>query len=217
MKDPAPSFATIPIGDFVAALGAKRPVPGGGAAAGSALAHGAALGEMVVAFTLGRKSFADRTPMLEEAAATLERTRRRAFALADEDAAAFDALSKTWTTSTPMPVGERIEAIHRAIAPPAEIIVAAEETATLLATLVGRSNQRLVSDLAIAAGFVALAAEAAEWNVEVNLEAIRTLASDGDAEDPEAGRSRDLVRRTRSVCDRIVEGCRQDPSRPIVD
>ncbi len=217
MKDPASSFSGASLGDFTAALGEKTPVPGGGAAAGSALAHGAALGEMVLSFSAGKKAFADQTALFEESIVTLKIVRVRALELADEDARGFAALSATWTATPPCPIADQLKAIRVAITPPILIIQSAHEAAETLERLVGRSNPRLVSDLAIAAGFVALAAEAAEWNVKVNLDSIHTLVADGDPADADARRSGDIVTRTRSICDRIVDACRTNPTRTIVD
>ena len=217
MTERTSSFAGVSLGDFTAALGEKTPVPGGGAAAGSALAHGAALGEMVLSFSLGKKAFADQAALLDESASMLRIIRTRALELADEDARGFAELSATWTMSPEPSVADQLEAIRVAIAPPIRIIEDAREAAEILERLVGRSNPRLVSDLAIAAGFVALAAEAAEWNVKVNLESIHALVPEDDPADDDARRSGAVVTRTRSICDRIVEACRTAPTRTIVD
>ena len=114
-------------------------------------------------------------------------------------------------------MADQLKVTRVAIAPPIRIIQDAREAAETLERLVGRSNPRLVSDLAIAAGFVALAAEAAEWNVKVNLDSINALSPEDDPADEDARRSRDSVGRTREICDRIVDACRTDPTRTIVD
>ena len=46
-------IAKMTVDEFVTALAAKQPVPGGGAAAACILAQASALGSMVIAYTLG--------------------------------------------------------------------------------------------------------------------------------------------------------------------
>ena len=53
------SFSTLTLGDFLAATASKAPTPGGGAVAGVTVALGAALGQMVIEYTLGKKRFAE--------------------------------------------------------------------------------------------------------------------------------------------------------------
>ena len=81
-----PGFAHSTLGDFTRDLASRRSVPGGGAAAGSALAHAAALGSMVVAFSRGKRKFEAHEELLAEGEDRLERTRARALELADADA-----------------------------------------------------------------------------------------------------------------------------------
>ena len=51
-------IAKMTVDEFVTALAAKQPVPGGGAAAACILAQASALGAMVIAYTLGKPKFA---------------------------------------------------------------------------------------------------------------------------------------------------------------
>ena len=205
------------LGEFTAALAEKTSIPGGGAAAGSALAHGAGLGGMVTSFSLGKKSLLDHQEMLGSISGELARIRARGLELADADAAAFSALAATWTEEPTSSIENQIETIRNAITPPLGIVKEAGNAADALARLVGRSNPRLVSDLAIAAGFVTLAAEAAAWNVEMNLDALRALPGEDGSIDLESAETQRMVEEIGSMCDRIVQACRTAPAQTITE
>lgn len=204
-------FSSWTQGAFTDALAAKRSVPGGGAAAGSALAHAAALGSMVIAFTRGKKTYAEHDGVLAGIEDRLHTARSEAWTLADLDAEGFEALSALW----PLPPDDPARmlgwatAVRAAIAAPRDIVRAAERVSTDLAALVGRTSTLLRSDLAIAGRFASLAAEAAGWNVDMNLEALAAL-SDGGAEEADS-LSREIpetIARIRATADRIDAACR---------
>ncbi|MFM7807430.1 MAG: cyclodeaminase/cyclohydrolase family protein, partial [Planctomycetota bacterium] len=82
-------FADTTLADFAARLAEKVPSPGGGAVAAVTLAHGAALGAMVLRYTVGRPAFAAHEPANAAALAELDAMRATALALADRDASAY--------------------------------------------------------------------------------------------------------------------------------
>ena len=95
MSDESPTFgpiAALSTGELLAALAAKQPVPGGGAAAGLVLATAAGLGSMVLRYSVGKKAFAAWNGELEQALETCDRLRLDALAAADADAAAYAGL-----------------------------------------------------------------------------------------------------------------------------
>lgn len=203
-------FADHPLGGFVDALAAKRSVPGGGAAAGSALAHAAALGSMVIAFTRGKSKYADHESLLAGTDETLAAVRRDALHLADADAAGFEALAALWPLAPDDPdrIAGWATAVRGAVTPPRDLVRRAATTVDALVPLVGRTSPMLRSDLAIAAGFAALAADAAAWNVEMNLESLEAI----DGGEAEARSLRDeipaTVARVAEVAARIDGVCR---------
>jgi formiminotetrahydrofolate cyclodeaminase len=164
------NLADDTFGDLLASLAEKSPAPGGGAAASMLGATAAALGGMVVAYSVGKKSLADHQQLLESARSTLTDTRARFLALADEDAAAYADLNRLQKLDTGDP--ERTEhepaALRRAIDAPEAARVLAMDLLALLETLIGRTNPYLASDLAIAAVSAEAAAVAAGWNVRIN-------------------------------------------------
>ena len=214
-----PGFAHATLGNFTRDLAARRSVPGGGAAAGSALAHAAALGSMVVAFSRGKKTFQAHESLLEEAQELLETTRTEALRLADADAAGFEVLASLWPLAEDDPV--RLEgwasAVMGAIEPPRDLVTLAHRTGTLLLRLVGRSSRMLRSDLAIAAKFAGLAADAAAWNVRMNLDAFRDLPERAqEAAELESTVNR-CLRESDEITRRIDRACLEDRRTPITE
>ena len=182
-------FADITLADFAQRLADKVPTPGGGAVAAVTLAHGAALGAMVLRYTVGRANFAAHEAANTATLAELDAMRAQALALADRDAAAYAHLSSLWKLpeGDATRVREYAPAVQEAIDAPLAIVQLAARACELLHALPARTNARLGSDLVIAANLAALAADAAAWNVRANLPSLAdatraaTLGSDTDA------------------------------------
>ena len=164
-------FADATLAEFAASLADKVPSPGGGAVAAVTLAHGAALGAMVLRYTVGRPAFAAHETENAAVLVELDAMRAAALALADRDAAAYARLAALWKLPEGDPARARdfASAVQEAIDAPQAIVALAGRACLLLSGLPARTNTRLGSDLAIAANLCALAADAAEWNVRVNL------------------------------------------------
>ncbi|MCB1281901.1 MAG: cyclodeaminase/cyclohydrolase family protein [Salinibacterium sp.] len=166
-----PQIHTRPIGNWLEALADKSPTPGGGSVAALVGAVAAALGSMVVAYTQGKKSFADAECFLDSSAAKLSEARLVLLSLADRDAHAYAILNELMRLPEDDP--KRIEgwenAVQGAIGVPRAGVVASVSLAGILEDLAGKSNPWLGSDLAIAAELAAAAASAFAWNVRVNL------------------------------------------------
>jgi hypothetical protein len=91
------TVADLRLGEFSDVLASKAPVPGGGGASAVAAAVGASLGQMVASLTLGKKKYADVQGRIEELIPRFEAVRADLLALADEDAKAFEPLSRAPT------------------------------------------------------------------------------------------------------------------------
>jgi formiminotetrahydrofolate cyclodeaminase len=165
------SLASLSLGGYLHDLAAKQPVPGGGAASAVALAHGAALGSMVLHYTLGKPKFAqwerDNAAMLVH----LDHARTEALALADLDAAAYAELNALWSlTPAERLVDPRwVPAVKSATNALAAIGDLALAVLAMLDRMPGRTSTIIRSDLAIAAEFAALAVHGAICNVRANL------------------------------------------------
>lgn len=171
MTLPAPTgIARMGVGEFLDALAARTPAPGGGASACVAGAVAAAQAEMVVAYSIGRKSLAEHQGRLESARAALAATRALLLELADEDAAAYAELNRL----RKLPEGDPARrdepaATRRCVEIPAAALAACVNMLRLLAELPGITSRQLRSDLAIAATLAEAAAKACDWNVRINV------------------------------------------------
>lgn len=172
------AFRTLTLEEFAESLAARTPAPGGGAVAAVTAAHAAALGSMVLEFTLGKPRFAGHEAANGSSRARLSELRHAALALADRDAEAYGALNALWKLPKDSPARASAwdGAVAEAIDAPQAILDAAAEVACICASLAGRTNPALESDRAIAVDLARVAARAAAHNVEVNLPSVTDAA-----------------------------------------
>ncbi len=165
------TFADLRLADFLSAVAAKQPTPGGGAVASVVAALAAALGRMVVNYSVGKKSLTAHDPLHQEALRSLQELGTRAMRLAEEDAAAYGRLNTLWKLdkNDPRRITEFGSAVEQAIAAPHAVLHACMETLRLLQRLCGATSSSLGSDLAMAAILAEAGARSAAWNVRINL------------------------------------------------
>jgi formiminotetrahydrofolate cyclodeaminase len=167
------------LGDWLEQLGSSASTPGGGAAAALAAATGAALVEMVVNLTVGKRAYVEHEPHVQPIGEQARALRQRALDLAAADAAAFDRVMAAYglPKQTDEEKAARSAAIQSATAeaarPPLEIAEVAARVIELAAALPGRSNRNVLSDVGVAASLAGAALESAAINVEVNLGALK--------------------------------------------
>ncbi|MCH2160499.1 MAG: cyclodeaminase/cyclohydrolase family protein [Phycisphaerales bacterium] len=204
------SFADHTIESFTAAVADRVAVPGGGAVAGVTLAQAAALGSMVIRFSRGKKAYAEHDAMLAGAETRLDAIRSEALELADRDAEGFEALARLFPLAEDDPERNAAwpTAVEGAMTPPREVVALATETLQLCEGLVGRSSRMLRSDLAIAARLAAVAADAAAWNVRMNLTAYSEI--EGREEDARtiAQATEKAILEAEHSARKIAERCR---------
>jgi formiminotetrahydrofolate cyclodeaminase len=165
------AMADQSVREFVEAVAAKQPTPGGGAVASIVAALAAALGRMVVNYSIGRKSLAAHDALHQEALSSLRELTSRALELAEDDAKAYGRLNALWKLDErdPVRVQEMAGAVEAAIAAPHAVLHVCMETLRLLQQLCGTTNAMLASDLAMAAILAEAGARSAAWNVRINL------------------------------------------------
>lgn len=175
-------------------LATSDPVPGGGSAAALAGAMGAALVQMVVELTAGRPTAEGHEVELAEIGAASEAARALLLTLAEQDAAAYDAVVRA--RRLPRESDDEHQARDAAIAAtvreatrvPLETAGIAAEVFGLAELLAPIGNRNAVSDVGVAALLAATALRGAALNVEINLpslaadeplrnEAARTVAA----------------------------------------
>lgn len=209
-QEPDATIDQHAIGEWLEWLSEKSPTPGGGSVAALVGAIGAALGSMVVAYTRGKKAFADAEPELGETSKRLDRLRFVLLALADEDARAYSTLNELMRLAEddPRRVEHWTQAVRDAIDVPRAGVASGASLASLLESLAGSSNPWLGSDLAIAADLAAVAAAAFAWNVRVNLPQLEA-GEQSAAIEAETDR---LVARARESADRVTRIVREQSS-----
>jgi len=164
---------TVPA--FLEELASASPAPGGGSAAALAGAMGAALCGMVGRLTLGREQSRDAWPAMEEVAAEADRHRARFLGLVDEDAEAYLSV----VAARKLPKGTAAErasrehavaaAVLRSARVPLETLLLAVEVAHLAARALEHGSPSCATDAGCAALAARFAAEAAAYNVRINL------------------------------------------------
>lgn len=199
------SFATLTLREFLVQTAAKQPTPGGGAVAGAAGALAAALAQMVVSYSLGKKNLATHQPLLEDAAKRLERARAMLLELADEDAAAYGLVNEL--TKLPETDARRITelpaALRASVDVPLSVAACATDLLRLMRDLAGKSNAYLRSDLAIAAVLAEATARSAAWNVNINVPQL----ADPMQREQVTRQTRELVEHAKSLAAEVEKAC----------
>ena len=168
-------FAHHTIEEFLAALAAPTPAPGGGSAAAISGATAAALIEMVVGLSLKKSPDGADAALQQRIAAQMTTARSELLSLADEDANAYSAFIVAMRL--PKTEEHERETRSRAMSTAAEVaaqvplrtlraITSIAEAARLVT---GRSLVSAASDLEVALRFARAAGISAAENVEVNL------------------------------------------------
>jgi glutamate formiminotransferase / formiminotetrahydrofolate cyclodeaminase len=179
------------LASFTARLAARTPTPGGGSAAAIAGALGAALGEMVLAYSIDPKA---PDPELPEAAEALRAGRRRFLALSEDDARSYEGVRSARRARKEAPGDAAQAAYVAAVRTAAEVPLGTARLAADLAVRLegarSRTKSALASDLVTALALFRAATEGALANVAINLDDLRAAgASTGELE-PEIARLR---------------------------
>jgi glutamate formiminotransferase / formiminotetrahydrofolate cyclodeaminase len=171
------------IRSFTTRLAARTPTPGGGSAAALAGALGAALGEMVLAYSIDP---AKPAPDLSEVAAALTKARGRFLELMDEDARSYEAVRAARKVRREKPDAPEsqagfLQAVRGAAEVPLETARLAVDSSKRLDAVRAKTRQLLASDLVSAIALFRAAAEGALANVSINLEDLKAGGEPIDA------------------------------------
>jgi glutamate formiminotransferase/formiminotetrahydrofolate cyclodeaminase len=162
---------------FLAATAAKQPTPGGGSVAALAGGLAAAMGEMVLNYSLGKKDLAQHQDALKHAVSELNRARVVMLELMVEDQAAYDAL--TAARKLPENDSQRSSKIDAALAVCIRIPQTIGTTALAILQICDRVveivNPYLLSDLSVCAELAMATLRCAAYNVRVNLAGVQSV------------------------------------------
>ena len=176
---------------FTAELASKAPVPGGGGASAMCGALAASLCAMAGNLTAGKKKYAAYENDIQRMLTDCENLRLRFLELINEDASAFEPLSRAYSKSKDDPDYTAVmrEATLAAAAVPYEIMKCCCTAIELLEEMAEKCSVLMVSDVGCGAAIADAALKAAALNVLVNT---RTLPNDIDAQTMEQGAERML-------------------------
>ena len=167
------------VGEWVDALASKAPVPGGGGASALGGALGAALGQMVVHLTIGKKRYADVEEEMEKNLTELNRLGEEFLRLADRDGEVFAPLAEAYSmpseTREQREEKERVmeERLLAASLVPLEMMEKALLVINILEFLGEKGSRIAISDVGVAAQFAKAALTGAAMNVYINTKAMK--------------------------------------------
>jgi formiminotetrahydrofolate cyclodeaminase len=193
--------------DFVAQTAAKTPTPGGGSVAGLTGALGAALGEMALVFTQGKKKYAEHEPFYAELKPRLEKARKAFEDLVAADVSAYEmyqAATRLADADPGKPAAAK-RALEAAINVPREATRVGLALLDDLLAFSDRCSPYLISDLAAGAALAVAAIQLSDYNVRVNA---LQVSDKGAADNLRAESLRD-VRRGQELLDKIEQAVRK--------
>lgn len=188
---------------FAAALASKAPVPGGGGASALVGALGASLASMVANYTIGKKKYAAVEEDVKAILAEAEHLREELLALVEEDAAAFEPLSKAYAIPKDDPDRDAVmeDCLRRAAAPPMELLRLSCQAIELHRELLGKGSAMVLSDVGTGVIFCWAALYGAALNVKVNTKLMKDRAC-AEAMNAEADR---LVNKYWKLAEEVYE------------
>ncbi|PYV45491.1 MAG: glutamate formimidoyltransferase [Acidobacteria bacterium] len=175
-------FSSMPVSQFLESVAAAESVPGGGSVAALAGALAAALGKMVLGFTLNRKKYESHQATLRQHLHVLEDTLSELRLAVDQDSQAYSQvmaalqLPKSNESEKTLREQKLQEALRQATEVPLQVAESAYKTLQALQELRPISNPNLTSDLNVGFWMAMAACQGALENVSINLRSIHDSA-----------------------------------------
>lgn len=169
----------LTINDFLTELSSKAPIPGGGGASALVGAAGCSLGSMVGNLTLGKKKYADVQEDIKELIIKSEKLKEELLELINEDAKAFEPLSKAYglPKGTPEEIAYKDEVMEKALyvasIVPLNIMKKIHEMILLHDEYAAKGTKIAISDIAIGVVFCKSALLGASMNVFINTKSMK--------------------------------------------
>lgn len=164
--------------DFTSELAAKKPIPGGGGAAGYVAAIGTALNTMVANYSIGKKKFIDIQDKHNELICKGEILREKLVNLVDKDAELFEPLSMAYSmpskTDDEKKQKDKLmqECLKDACSAPLDILFYSYEAILLHKEIVDISTNNIISDVGVGVQCLKAALNSAYLNVLINFNSI---------------------------------------------
>ncbi len=162
---------TATIQSFLSSLAARQPTPGGGAVAALTGALAAAMGQMVLNYSIGKKDLAAFEGELKPALAELQRAQATLIELMKEDQAAYAEMVrvKKLPDSDPTKADLSRQALLAGIRVPQAISATGAAVINLCDQVVNFVNPYLLSDLAVCADLAMATVRCGVYSVRINL------------------------------------------------
>lgn len=175
----------LSVSAFTDRLAGKYSVPGGGGAAALTGANGIALVLMAGQFTLGKKKYLDYEDDIRRMISDGNWMVHGLLSLVDEDAAAFEPLSKAYAIPKDDPTREAVleQATKDAIEAPSKMLSILSDAVDLTEEMAEKCSALMISDVGCGADLLAAALKAAAKNVFINTKSMkdRTFAEETEA------------------------------------
>ena len=179
------SLLTTSVMNFTCELAGKSSVPGGGGASALAAAIGTALGSMVGEFTVGKKKYADVEADIKSLMKEAEDLRFELLKCIDDDATAFEPLSKAYSIPKDEPGRDETmeKCLRDAAQIPFRILELACKAVELHRDFADKGSVIMISDAATGAALLQGAIKGAAVNVKINTKSMkdRTYADELDS------------------------------------
>jgi len=168
--------AKLTVESFLDATAARQPTPGGGSVAALVGALAAAIGEMVLNYSVGKKDLEAHQEALKQALADLHGSRQIILELLVEDQRAYEAMTESKRVAKSS-LGHSIQpALSAAINAPAAIAATGLTILEICKRIAPIVNKFLLSDLAVCAELAMATVRCGIYNVQVNLPEVTDLA-----------------------------------------
>ena len=167
-------FKEYTLQEFIHVLSSNSPVPGGGGAASLSASLGCALGSMTANLTLGKEKFKLYEEDIKLLLEKLTICQQELLEFMDQDASAFEPLSKAYKLpkNTPEEITYKAQimevALFDASLVPIKIMEKSLEALSLLADISKHCSKLTISDIAVGAQFLRSAISGASMNVYIN-------------------------------------------------
>lgn len=170
MGETAKTLLNQSVNQLLDQLADRIPTPGGGAAASMAGALASAIARMVGAYSLDKQGDRAQQQQISLFCEELARADRMLRRLMDEDAAAYERLSRARRAvrDDPQHADQSNRALALALAVPLEIAAVASGALAVMKELQPLANNHLLSDLGAAAVLADACVQAAAYSVRVN-------------------------------------------------
>lgn len=172
--------ATETVGEWLEAAAKKQPAPGGGSVSALVGALAAAMGEMTLNYSVGRKANSpEQARLLSDHLDELSRARSLLLGLMEEDQQAYAQLTAARKRDPAEPeYQQQVDAATAAaIAVPQAIMAAALRILDHAHAVAGDANRWLLSDLAVCSELAMAAIRCGAYNVRANLSGIAAAES----------------------------------------